>query len=139
MPMRPWAASFSSLARDAVARADSYDAIAFVVRPRRRQVVPRDTPIHELGRGAVECDALRRGERVVGDEVVERPAEARRDVLQRTDRRPHQARLDLADESFRELVARELRLAEAGVAARRADAVAERRTRLRRRDSCTAD
>jgi len=57
-------------------------------------------PGRGLGGEAVERDALGRGERFVGDEVVQRAPELRRDVLKRTDGRTYQARLDLADESL---------------------------------------
>jgi len=76
---------------------------------------------------------VRRGERFVGDEVVQRAPELRRDVLKRTDGRTYQARLDLADESLGELLAGKLRLAQTGIASRGAHPLAKRLTRIRHR------
>jgi len=73
----------------------------------------------------VEREALGVGERLVTQEVVQRAPEPAGDELERANRRPDLAGLDLTDEALGELGPGDLALGEPGLAPGGADALTE--------------
>jgi hypothetical protein len=74
----------------------------------------------------MEDAAFRTSEGLVPDEVVEAPSKPCCDYLQRAKGGTHEARLDLTDETFGQLIARQLCLAHTELSTSGADPLAQR-------------
>ena len=88
-----------------------------LLRQRGRGLVPYGDPVPALDRGlsreTVKGAALRTGQRLVANEVVEASPQARGDHLKRAEGGSNEAGLDLTNEALGQFVARKLGLAQA--------------------------
>ena len=120
-------------AADGCLRAPAQEARALLgleIEPQRLIADPTQLgPVGPLQRGLggeiQELEPLLQREWFVAEEVIEALAETAGDELQRTDRRPNAAALQLADETLGQLLAGELSLTHPALLARRSNSCAE--------------